>query len=107
MKGCELVFHTASPFTLSVDNPKLDLVDPAKKGTRNVLESANRTESVKRVVVTSSCASIYGDAKDTLALPNQELTEEVWNTTTTLDHQPYSFSKVEAKKIEAEKKKRK
>lgn len=98
MKGCELVFHTASPFTLSVDNPQLDLVDPAKKGTRNVLETANRTESVKRVVVTSSCASIYGDAKDTLALPNQELTEEVWNTTSTLDHQPYSFSKVEAEK---------
>ncbi|NRA12446.1 MAG: NAD-dependent epimerase/dehydratase family protein, partial [Crocinitomicaceae bacterium] len=98
MNNCELVFHTASPFSLSVKNSQLDLVDPAKKGTRNVLESANRTESVKRVVVTSSCAAIYGDAVDTLIFPNQELTEDLWNTTSTLEHQPYSFSKVEAEK---------
>ena len=43
MKECELVFHTASPFVRSVKDPQTDLVDPAKKGTRNVLESANRT----------------------------------------------------------------
>jgi dihydroflavonol-4-reductase len=98
MKDCEVVFHTASPFTLDVKDPQKNLVDPAKKGTRNVLESVNATESVKRVVVTSSCAAIYGDAKDTLSMPNQELTEEEWNTTSSLEHQPYSFSKVEAEK---------
>lgn len=98
MQGCEVVFHTASPFTRNVTDPQKDLVDPAKKGTRNVLESANRTESVKRVVVTSSCAAIYGDAKDVLEMPNHELTEEQWNTTSSLEHQPYSFSKTEAEK---------
>ena len=98
MKGCELVYHTASPFIRAVKDPQKDLVDPAKKGTRNVLDSANRTESVKRVVVTSSCASIYGDAVDVLEMPNNELTEEVWNTTSSLSHQPYSFSKTEAEK---------
>lgn len=98
MKGCELVFHTASPFVRNVSDPQKDLVDPAKQGTRNVLESANRTESVKRVVVTSSCAAIYGDGKDVLSMPNQELTEEQWNTTSSLEHQPYSFSKTEAEK---------
>lgn len=98
MKDCELVFHTASPFTLNVKNPQLDLVDPAKKGTRNVLQSANRTESVKRVVVTSSCAAIFGDAIEFNNLPNNEITEEIWNTTSNLDHQPYSFSKTEAEK---------
>lgn len=98
MKGCELVFHTASPFSLNVDDPQRDLVDPALKGTRNVLESANRAESVKRVVVTSSCAAIYGDSKDTLNMPNQTLTEEIWNTTSSLEHQPYSFSKTVAEK---------
>jgi nucleoside-diphosphate-sugar epimerase len=98
MKGCELVYHTASPFVRSVKDPQKDLVDPAKKGTRNVLESVNRVESVKRVVVTSSCASIYGDAIDVLSMPNKELTEEVWNTTSSLSHQPYSFSKTEAEK---------
>lgn len=98
MEGCELVYHTASPFVRSVKDAQKDLVDPAKKGTRNVLESANRTESVKRVVVTSSCAAIYGDAKDVSTMPNQELTEETWNTTSSLEHQPYSFSKTEAEK---------
>ena len=98
MAGCEVVFHTASPFIRVVKDPQKDLVDPAKKGTRNVLESANRTESVKRVVLTSSCASVYGDATDLLSMPNNELTEEIWNTTSSLDHQPYSYSKVEAEK---------
>lgn len=98
MKGCELVFHTASPFSLNVEDPQKDLVDPALKGTRNVLEAANRSESVKRVVLTSSCAAIYGDAKDTLDMPNQMLTEEIWNTTSSLDHQPYSYSKTVAEK---------
>lgn len=98
MKDCELVFHTASPFVRSVKDPQKDLVDPAKKGTRNVLETANRTESVKRVVVTSSCAAIYGDGKDVLSMPNQELKEDLWNESSSLEHQAYSFSKTEAEK---------
>lgn len=98
MAGCEVVYHTASPFAMQVNDAQKDLIDPALKGTRNVLESANRTESVKRVVLTSSCVSIYGDAKDTLNYPNQEMTENEWNTTSTADHQPYSYSKVLAEK---------
>ena len=98
MKGCELVFHTASPFTMNVKDAQKDLVDPAVKGTQNVLESANRTESVKRIVVTSSCAAIYSDAIDCLRAPNGTLTEEVWNTTSSLQYQPYSYSKTMAEK---------
>lgn len=98
MQGCELVFHTASPFIRIVKDPQLDLVDPAVKGTENVLHSVDKSPSVKRVVLTSSCASIYGDAKDVLTMPDMELSENVWNTTSSLSHQPYSFSKVEAEK---------
>ncbi len=98
MQGCEVVIHTASPFTIQTKNPQKELVDPAVNGTTNVLESANRTETVKRVVLTSSCASIYGDAKDLLDYPNQTMTEEHWNTTSTLKNNPYSFSKVMAEK---------
>jgi len=98
MAGCEVVYHTASPFAMQVKDAQKDMVDPALKGTRNVLESVNNTESVKRVVVTSSCVAIYGDAKDTLAYPNQEMNEEIWNTTSTLEHQPYSLSKTLAEK---------
>ena len=98
MAGCELVFHTASPFINTVKNPQKDLVDPALIGTRNVLASVNRTSSVLRVVLTSSCAAIIGDSVDCLAYPNGTATEEQWNLTSTLDHQPYSYSKTVAER---------
>ncbi|NVK26637.1 MAG: NAD-dependent epimerase/dehydratase family protein [Flavobacteriia bacterium] len=98
MKGCELVYHTASPFTTTFDDAQKDLIDPAVKGTANVLETAKTTPSVKRVVVTSSCAAIYTDAIDTLKAPGGRITEEVWNTTASLDYQPYSYSKTLAEK---------
>jgi dihydroflavonol-4-reductase len=98
MKGCELVYHTASPFTVSVKDPQKDLVDPALKGTRNVLESVNDTTEVKRVVLTSSCVSIFGDTKDILSYPGKIATENNWNTSSSLKHQPYGYSKVLAEK---------
>jgi len=98
MAGCELVYHTASPFITNVQDPQRDLVDPAVKGTQNVLETASKTPSVKRVVVTSSCAAIYGDAIDIKSAPNGILTEDVWNTSSSLSYQPYSYSKTLAEK---------
>ncbi len=98
MKGCELVYHTASPFIISVSDPIKDLLEPAKLGTRNVLEEANRTPSVKRVVLTSSCAAIYGDNIDLMSTPQGKYTEDIWNTTSSPEHQAYSYSKVEAEK---------
>ncbi len=98
MEGCELVFHTASPFTSNYKDPQKELIDPAVKGTENVLEQANKTSSVKRVVLTSSCAAIYTDAIDCQSAPNGILTEEVWNSTSSLKHQPYSHSKFLAEK---------
>jgi len=97
-QGCGTVFHTASPFTTMVKDPQRDMVDPALLGTKNVLNAANKAGSVKRVVVTSSCVAIYGDAKDIQDYPNQTMTEAQWNTTSTLDHQVYPYSKVLAEK---------
>ncbi|MGF1603593.1 MAG: NAD-dependent epimerase/dehydratase family protein [Thermosynechococcaceae cyanobacterium] len=93
MQGCAVVFHTASPFTLYVGDPQKDLIEPAQWGTRNVLEQANQTESVQRVVVTSSCAAIYGDNADLEQAQGDQFTEADWNTTSSLTHQPYSYSK--------------
>lgn len=98
MAGCSVVFHTASPFIISVKDPQKELVDPAKLGTRNVLIQATKTPSVKRVVVTSSCAAIYGDNADLKKTPLGIFTEEVWNTSSSLKHNPYSYSKTEAEK---------
>lgn len=98
MNGCSIVFHTASPFTVNVKDPQKELVDPAKLGTRNVLDRATKTPSVKRVVLTSSCAAIYGDNADIEQTPNGVFTEDIWNTSSSLRDNPYSFSKTEAEK---------
>ena len=98
MAGCSIVFHTASPFTLAIRDPQKELVDPALRGTRNVLESANRTASVKRVVLTSSCAAIYGDNADRDETPGGTFTEAIWNTSSSLHHAPYSYSKTVAER---------
>lgn len=98
MRGCEIVIHTASPFTSNFKDPQKELIDPAVKGTANVLNQATKTSSVKRVVLTSSCAAIYSDATDCANAPGGALTEAVWNTTSSLEYQPYSYSKTLAEK---------
>ncbi|MES0812138.1 NAD-dependent epimerase/dehydratase family protein [Roseibium sp. SCPC15] len=98
MNGCSIVFHTASPFAVNVRNPKKELIEPAVNGTRNVLETAIKTKSVERIVVTSSCAAMYSDAIDCHSAPGGLLTEDVWNTTASLSYQPYSYSKTLAEK---------
>ena len=96
MAGCRVVLHTASPFTTRVRDPQAELVDPALLGTRNVLHEADRTESVRRVVLTSSCVAIYTDAADCADAPAGRLTEDVWNSTASLAYQPYAYSKTVA-----------
>ena len=98
MEGCELVYHTASPFITSVKEPFKDLIEPALEGTANVLHTADKVQSVQRVVLTSSCVAVLGDTIDILSLPNATATEADWNTTSTAKHQPYSYSKTLAEK---------
>ncbi|MCW3786872.1 NAD-dependent epimerase/dehydratase family protein [Plebeiibacterium sediminum] len=98
MVGCELVYHTASPFKLNVLDPQKDLVEPALIGTANILESVNNCASVKKVVLTSSVAAIYGDNADIMDCTKGMLTEDDWNSTSTLKHQPYSYSKTVAER---------
>lgn len=98
IEGCQVVFHIASPFVSQVDDPQKELIEPAVQGTQNVLEQVNQTPSVQRVVVTSSCAAIYGDNIDLQQTPNGVFDESIWNTTSTLDHNAYSLSKTLAEK---------
>lgn len=99
MGACELVFHTASPFMISdIKNPETELIRPAKEGTRNVLESANKNHNVKRIVLTSSVVAIYGDNADIKKTPDGIFTEKEWNLTSTPEHQPYPYSKTIAEK---------
>lgn len=100
MQGCELVMHTASPFVVTgLNDPYQDLVRPALEGTKNVLGSVQRTLSVKRVVLTSSMAATFGDTVDLLNVPDQTATEKMWNSSSSLTHQPYSYSKTVAEQV--------
>ncbi|CAN4121289.1 unnamed protein product [Withania somnifera] len=57
IKGCNGVFHVASPVPSgSVPNPEVELVEPAVKGTLNVLKACSE-ENIKRVVFVSSVAA--------------------------------------------------
>lgn len=98
MAGCQVVFHTASPFKTAVEDVQKELIEPAQMGTRNVLETVNATPSVRRVVLTSSCAAIYGDNADLAETPDGVFTEAIWNTSSSLEHQPYSYSKTLAER---------
>lgn len=100
MSGCDLVFHTASPLIVrGVDDSVRDLIEPATEGTRNVLEAANRTPSVRRVVLTSSIVAVYGDAADLQDIPEDRFDESHWNTTSSESHQPYSCSKTLSERL--------
>lgn len=93
ISGCDVVLHIASPYVLDVKDPQRDLVDPAVKGTRAMLEACARTSSVRRVVLTSSMAAIT-DEPDA----RRVLTEADWNDTSTLTRNPYYFSKTLAER---------
>jgi len=105
-KGCSAVFHIASPFILKFKDPQNELVDPALKGTKNVLNAASKSGTIKKVILTSSVAAVFGDNCDMANLGLKEFTEKNFNDTSNLQHQPYSYSKVlaerEAWKLEKE-----
>jgi nucleoside-diphosphate-sugar epimerase len=100
MHGCTVVFHVASPFLLpeKINDGRRQLFEPAVNGTRNVLETVNDTPSVNRVVMTSTIGAIFGDYIDVHQMKDETLTEEYFNTSSTLETYPYHFSKVEAEK---------
>jgi len=87
--GLEYVIHIASPIVQSPKDPQKDLVDPAVKGTLSVLNAATKAGTVKRVVLTSSCAAITDEPKE-----GYLYTEADWNDQSTLDRNPYNYSKV-------------
>ncbi|KAK4841787.1 hypothetical protein QYF36_010539 [Acer negundo] len=65
----------ASPFLLSSNDPQADLVDPALKGTLNVLRSCAKVPSIRRVIVTSSMAAVSFNGKP---LSPEVTVDETW-----------------------------
>ena len=90
--GCTRVIHMASPYVIDVKDPQRDLVDPAVKGTRVVLEAA-LAAGVERVVLTSSMAAVTDEPDEP-----HVLTESDWNTKSSLERNPYYYSKTLAER---------
>ncbi|PON57527.1 Hopanoid-associated sugar epimerase, partial [Trema orientale] len=73
--GCEGVFHTACPILHTPADPKVEMIDPALRGTLNVLRSCVKVPCLKRVVLTSSMASVSFNGKP---LAPDVLIDETW-----------------------------
>jgi len=96
--GCDMIYHLASPFILKFSDAEKELILPALKGTENVLNAATKSKTVKRIVLTSSVAAIFGDNADMKEQGLKEFTEANWNTSSSATHQQYSYSKTLAEK---------
>jgi len=93
LQDVEIVFHTASPFQIVVKDPQKEIIEPALKGTLNVLKSVDKIKSVRRVVLTSSAAAIArGKPVD------YRYSEKDWNQSSTATTEPYPYSKTVAEK---------
>ncbi|WVR07601.1 hypothetical protein IAU60_004643 [Kwoniella sp. DSM 27419] len=77
VKGVDAVAHLASPFyTQGVKDPQ-ELIGPAMKGTTGILKSVQKNNpNVKRVVITSSVASVM--SLESNKAPHK-YTEKDWN----------------------------
>jgi nucleoside-diphosphate-sugar epimerase len=63
INGCTGVFHTASPvLSQTTSNPEVEVINPAIKGTLNVLKACS-VSKVKRVIMTSSVGAVLLDPK--------------------------------------------
>nr|WLJ58528.1 cinnamoyl-CoA reductase 1 [Cinnamomum aromaticum] len=71
IKGCDGVFHTASPVT---DNPD-EMVEPAVNGTKYVIDAAAEA-GVRRIVFTSSIGAVYMDPNRS---PDVVVDESCWS----------------------------
>ncbi|MEU1182416.1 NAD-dependent epimerase/dehydratase family protein [Streptomyces sp. NPDC005820] len=98
MKGCAVVFHVASPFLMPerIKDGQRDVVDPALQGTRNVVGAVDRTQTVERLVFTSTVGAIFGDYADVDRMDGRVLSEKYVNTTSTVENNPYHYAKTVA-----------
>jgi len=93
-RACDAVVHAASSTRLTARDPQREIVDVAVGATRNVLEGAARSQSVRRVVQTSSVAAVVDAGRP----DSHTFTEEDWNESSSLEHEPYDLSKTLAER---------
>jgi dihydroflavonol-4-reductase len=93
MQGCDGVFHVASPVPTIQPKDPAEVIEPARQGTLNVLAAA-KYAGVRRVVLTSSIAAVFGNAKAN----DDTYTSDDWSDPYDPDLTPYAASKTLAEK---------
>lgn len=74
LKGVDVLMHTASPFPIASPKDEAELIRPAVEGTLRALRAAH-SAGVKRIILTSSIAAIYGF---NLSSDTDEFDESMW-----------------------------
>ena len=77
-EGSKYVFHTASPFHFEAKNSLKDMIEPARNGTENVINSAIKAKA-QRVIITSSFAASSSFLPDDKPDSGSLYSEEDWN----------------------------
>jgi dihydroflavonol-4-reductase len=95
LKGVDVLMHTASPFPIASPKDENELIRPAVEGTLRALKAA-KSAGVKRVILTSSNASVYGCE---LPAGKSEYDETMWTDVThPIGRVAYTKSKTLAEK---------
>jgi nucleoside-diphosphate-sugar epimerase len=80
VEGVDGIIHVASPFTYAIKDNEQDLVLPAINGVKSLLASAAKSNTVKRIVLTSSVAAVVNFTRK--APPRWKYTAKDWNPQT-------------------------
>jgi len=80
VEGVDYICHVASPYFTSSNDPIKELVEPAVNGTRNVVSSALKSKTLKKMTIMSSFASVVDLSKNPRA--GYTYTAEEWDPVT-------------------------